>query len=1003
MAQVRLIERVKLDNTLLGTVEGFLPAYSDGQALLVVQSPRSSANYTCELDFMLANKVIPTRRPAAFNATVQVENPVDSGLFETWFEYVYPIGDDITSAAASNSSIPLDVVAVFIDSTTFEEFRSETASFPITKSNQATSPTPEQSVVDAIYVDINKKRDKSATDLVLKATPDAADVFTYEDGTDGFEKKLSAVDLKNFINEDTIGRVAFTTGYDSGINDPVVGFGNFSELVESTADPRYPTAGAQIDFTTTLINTYEPVLSTLYPLGFFNGTNFVNLQFVNNFTLRTTGTTTVAKIEYYKLDDPDDLVGELLGSTEITFSDPAFTLQSKSGILTGPFSIDPNMGELIGARVYVKSTGIGDVISSQIGGVDPKTFTSWQISSGDFSASKMNIILSPVVGNLIEQQADGNTKDSGVPVISVARKETDDTITGTWIFNELLTTINDMLIGGNLVIDGNLLVLGESFVAETALIEMEDLIPLFGKDNVSDILDLGIEWEQATTNASLKLFNSTDGKWRLGLLGAEKPIAFIQESATANIAVYNATSKEFETQTPTQVKALLAIAIGDVVGLTAALAAKLETIEYKKDGTLVRAGTKLNFSGSLTVTPDPGDSKQVNVTILGSDGTGNGKLIVAEANVTTPVIVLTTPTIMPLTLKNQSDTLGILEFDDTNDKFLLKKTGIEGVPVQYKTTIQPQFTNSNTTVGIVEFIYFLDGVEITRRSVVASPAKTSPSADGANAVPAMCWTTTNPLEAQQELTYQVECDVLGVTITSATIAVETSFVVGENASNLMFTTIYDINAVGKIDYAQVSEKSLLNVLANSTLANYFTNGNTILPDNSLIYIETNGAVDTGANAQFSLDNEVQYYPVYETDGTTPRTGLDVQNSQELYWFDTNKFVLFTTESFKLLKARVLDLENTRALIELTFSTTVAVVDWTGSDPVTATKAVAGILTTDDPIQDLDLSAVAFVNIDAKETEYAKIYLGTTSTDQVVFSAKTAPTEELIITLKVGGR
>jgi len=89
--------------------------------------------------------------------------------------------------------------------------------------------------------------------------------------------------------------------------------------------------------------------------------------------------------------------------------------------------------------------------------------------------------------------------------------------------------------------------------------------------------------------------------------------------------------------------------------------------------------------------------------------------------------------------------------------------------------------------------------------------------------------------------------------------------------------------------------------------------------------------------------------------------------------------------------------------EVTYTTTIATGDWSGSDPVVATKAVIGILTTDNPIQDLDLSSVAFVDIATTQTEYAKIYDGDTSTDQVVFSALETPTEDLVITLKVGGR
>jgi hypothetical protein len=84
-----------------------------------------------------------------------------------------------------------------------------------------------------------------------------------------------------------------------------------------------------------------------------------------------------------------------------------------------------------------------------------------------------------------------------------------------------------------------------------------------------------------------------------------------------------------------------------------------------------------------------------------------------------------------------------------------------------------------------------------------------------------------------------------------------------------------------------------------------------------------------------------------------------------------------------------------------YTTTIATGDWSGTDPVTAVKTVSGVLSTDKPLIDIDLSAVAFADVEDKQTEYAKIYrVAATDDDEITFYALEAPTEELVINIKV---
>jgi hypothetical protein len=85
-----------------------------------------------------------------------------------------------------------------------------------------------------------------------------------------------------------------------------------------------------------------------------------------------------------------------------------------------------------------------------------------------------------------------------------------------------------------------------------------------------------------------------------------------------------------------------------------------------------------------------------------------------------------------------------------------------------------------------------------------------------------------------------------------------------------------------------------------------------------------------------------------------------------------------------------------------FTTTIAAVDWTGaSAPYSVAKEITGILDTDRPIVDLDLSAVDYADVAAKQADYALIYrAAATDDDEITFFATDEPTEELVIQIKV---
>jgi hypothetical protein len=76
-------------------------------------------------------------------------------------------------------------------------------------------------------------------------------------------------------------------------------------------------------------------------------------------------------------------------------------------------------------------------------------------------------------------------------------------------------------------------------------------------------------------------------------------------------------------------------------------------------------------------------------------------------------------------------------------------------------------------------------------------------------------------------------------------------------------------------------------------------------------------------------------------------------------------------------------------------------DWTGSDPYTAAMTVSGILSTDVPVVDINLSSVAFADVADVQSDWSLVYrVAATADDEVTFYATAEPTEDLVVQIKV---
>jgi DNA repair exonuclease SbcCD ATPase subunit len=94
------------------------------------------------------------------------------------------------------------------------------------------------------------------------------------------------------------------------------------------------------------------------------------------------------------------------------------------------------------------------------------------------------------------------------------------------------------------------------------------------------------------------------------------------------------------------------------------------------------------------------------------------------------------------------------------------------------------------------------------------------------------------------------------------------------------------------------------------------------------------------------------------------------------------------------------LEQNKAELEK-FTTVISTTDtWSGSPGIfTLNKTVSGILSTDDPIVDIDLDKFGGINIEETQAAWGLVYFVTTQADQVTFYATEAPEFPVNVTVR----
>lgn len=146
-------------------------------------------------------------------------------------------------------------------------------------------------------------------------------------------------------------------------------------------------------------------------------------------------------------------------------------------------------------------------------------------------------------------------------------------------------------------------------------------------------------------------------------------------------------------------------------------------------------------------------------------------------------------------------------------------------------------------------------------------------------------------------------------------------------------------------------------------------------------------------------------------GTTRRVyGVDATDLQELTEVETTP----TNSSTKLVTSggvkTALDLKAPLASptftgiptgITQSFTATLPYASWTGTEaPYTKAVTVTGILSTDSPNIDLELSSATYSDVATIQSSWANVYRGVTSADTITFHASTVPTIDIPLGIKV---
>ena len=871
-----IIFRFNKNGNQIGVTVGTLNAGGKNQGRLLVQVPFDDSSHTAKTTFVFPKGATTTSVTKNNNSVSQIQD--DDGTI--WYQWVWDIDDTITAAGANNTTVGIKFTSIFVNSIADQTFPCDQQSIPITAGEvgDATPIPPDEGASLA-----TNKRDRNPNDLD-DANLDSTQLVTVYDSTLGAEKQTT-VDKIIELAAGLAPQDLLPTQADSTRDDIVLG-GKFKKNVATIGDDDYPIPEEEITISTTVAGSFENVYSFIAYDGFLSKERF-NTRFTTTLEAKKKAGNIGAvdfKLQYLKLES-DNNETVIFDGLPITINTDDYNTSTKNGRISIS-NIDYDAGEVWITRLFLKSSSVGDGVTFKVGGINPTSFTEFLIQSSSVNDNKMDILVTPTGDKLVKSRIDGQVQETDIDIDDVEKISNRGVANGTASLDATaripveqmpLTAVNSLgtfgsagsTTGGDLPSTATQ---GDQYTCDTDDYTSVEAGITF-KLNDKAQYDLSGTWKQIASNDSVTSVNGETGD------------VTVDKTSVGLGNVDNTSDLAKPVSGPTQT----------------ALDDKLTTVPVLKDGALVLNAKKINYTGGLNMAVDPIDPTQVNVEIVGESGLTGGESQVGETTGSgLPLTILNAvETQIPLTLARQAVDTDVMEVDEVNNRIILKQIkNTDDEPLLYRIFIQPTVINTNAGSEVdVDFIAKRDGIEIERRTRTA--AESPVGGDAALNPPVEFFVITDPLgSSPQYVTFFVEGDAIGSSLTRFEQSIVTEFTFSQNILGIMFQNVYDTLSLSKVDKTQLAEKSELHQLLATSSAIFSKNLTGVRVLNNLFWIECNGAIVPGNNAQFSFDAEATLIPVYDRDATTQLTGADVQNRKALYLYDDSvsaRFVLVSND------------------------------------------------------------------------------------------------------------
>ena len=158
----------------------------------------------------------------------------------------------------------------------------------------------------------------------------------------------------------------------------------------------------------------------------------------------------------------------------------------------------------------------------------------------------------------------------------------------------------------------------------------------------------------------------------------------------------------------------------------------------------------------------------------------------------------------------------------------------------------------------------------------------------------------------------------------------------------------------------------------------------------------------GASVRLDLNNALAAIVSNNSSGSEP-----TDTFAYMWWADTtNGFLKLrnAADSDWVIIASLADGISAGPLISITVEGSDGTSDWTqasGSDPWIATMTATGVLSTDTPMADIDLSSVSYADVSDVQDDWALVYrVEASDDDEIKLYATEEPTKDLTVQIKV---